>query len=242
LKLQNAWGLYDVKGNLWEWCFDYYGAYSADNAVDPTGPITGEYRVVRGNDYSIETIYPDHCSLTNRGIGNPDSGHKHIGMRMVLEYDEPLLNPTPTLTNVIPTSTQTPSPTIKILENTPTPYNSATRVYPELINQFSHGESNYIKIMLDDVDLIQNYGFDLVFDYASLEYESISAKNTLNQSFEEIEAVLVTPGRINIQAKAGNAQPITEEGILLWIQIKAFSGTGGESDIILENPTADIKN
>ena len=85
-KLPNPWGLYDMHGNLWEWCQDWYGPYRGGIALDPQGPATGSSRVLRGGGWSVlNNGDARFCRSAERGFGLPGSpGDETLGFRVLL--------------------------------------------------------------------------------------------------------------------------------------------------------------
>ena len=78
--LPNAWGLYDMHGNVEEWCLDYPSSFGDIDNVDPVGDVTGSWREVRGGYYESAAV---NCGASHRANNNPSSGSGSDGFRVI---------------------------------------------------------------------------------------------------------------------------------------------------------------
>ena len=75
----NKWGLYDMHGNVWEWCSDWYGDYPSGQVTDSVGPLSGSRRVVRGGSWHDNARF---CRSANRGRYGQSYRRSYLGFRL----------------------------------------------------------------------------------------------------------------------------------------------------------------
>ena len=82
-KAPNGLGIYDMSGNAFEWCWDWFGNYSSTEQSDPTGAATGTYRTLRGGSWNFTTSNINYFRVVYRDTGTPSLRRFNYGFRLV---------------------------------------------------------------------------------------------------------------------------------------------------------------
>ena len=77
----NELGVYDMSGGVWEWCYDWFGEFSADSVFNPTGPEYGFHKVLKGGSWCSDTL---SCRIAHRSGASINTKTFHVGFRVVM--------------------------------------------------------------------------------------------------------------------------------------------------------------
>ncbi|MEA2060767.1 MAG: SUMF1/EgtB/PvdO family nonheme iron enzyme [Thermodesulfobacteriota bacterium] len=92
LKAPNAWGFYDMHGNVWEWCNDWQRPYPFNPVTDPAGASSGYAKIRRGGSWCH---YPEYCRSAYRSYFDPEDSSPEIGFRLAVSESEPMITEKP---------------------------------------------------------------------------------------------------------------------------------------------------
>ncbi len=182
-KLPNGFGLFDMHGNVYEWCRDFYNAkwYEKSQLLDPLGPATGDARVVRSGDVAGRNSY---CRSSNRHLDLPTVSNDILGFRVVRELSAP------TTTASVTASSQPVTPKSSVGRNTPkftNPLGMEFALVPKGKSWLGGGGG---KPGEQEVEIKQDFYMG-VYEVTQEEWEKVTGKNPSEFSRNGMKKIVV---------------------------------------------------
>ena len=177
MKTPNELDLYDMSGNVGEWCQDYYDTYSSEAQTNPIGPLSRYYRVYRGGAYSLSN---DYSRIVAHMADRPDQRPTYIGLRLAMDAEE-VENPDgPAGGDVNPRFRL--SKTVVTLE-----------VGEQVDISILHGSGNYTVINQEQCVLADVEGETLRLTGKAVGYEDVIVKDNEKNAYALVTAIVVEP-------------------------------------------------
>ena len=257
-KAANPWGLKDVHGNVWEWCWDWYGSYPAAGQTDFHGSSSGSNRVLRGGGWNVN---PQAARSGSRPYYNPGSSDGSIGFRLLRSADTPPSTSSTTTTAPLITTTSSTSTTTTTTSSSTTTTTSSTTTSTRVTTSSSstlastttttlgpaskaslwfeacggaRGGTIYLPLSFSSQTDISDIRFEVLFKPDILTFTDIELEAQTQLEGKEVEKKELSAGRWSIAIGSSANKRIIGNGIIASLKFQvAATAPFGSTPILI---------